>query len=513
MQFCNSTCSLLVRLMRKSIRRAPVLLRLTLSKQPSCFLLIGFMLALIVPRSASAQVTITVPGVVSPSIQITSPVPFRALVNSGNSFNIKTVQVLDGSTQIANYAGNGTTSTDVRGVFPLASGTHTLTVTGTDTNNGTVSATTTFVVASNGSVTQSPVIDSESPSPVSWQATCTANSGHVITSMAVYLDFPTNGQPLVPTFTGLNQNSVTESESFDSTKIPSGSHSLTTNCWDNSNPVQVYQSSVDFTVGASFPTAPGNAVSLNLDNNSSDPWQDCVPTKNPPGCSGTTGGDTSVHSDTFGGLNTNPLVQTIDNQSRQFSITTNDGATFQGFLWFAHFSDGNMGTQFVNGFPENWIFDYYVDVANPLSPDYALEFDANQTPGAPAGDGYVLGTECNYGANPLSGNPTVWRFWDVSTWNDTYLNNNALNCPLTAAGHWYHVQMYFTIDTSTNKYTVQNVRVTDTTTNSVVQDSSTPFSFGVTTTTGHGNSIDVQEDGNNNHTYVATYDKINIIRW
>src|SRR5229473_114069 len=38
------------------------------------------------------------------------------------------------------------------------------------------------------------------------------------------------------------------------------------------------------------------------------------------------------------------------------------------------------------------------------------------------------------------------------------------------------------------------------------------FTFGGTLTTGHGNGIDIQEDGNNNHTYPVAYDKINVIR-
>jgi hypothetical protein len=500
MNFARYLPATILNLIRKSVERTKQSFSARILKQNAFSITIAILLMTIAAKSASAQVTLTVPGSVSPSIQITGSVPMRALVQSGNSFNIKTVQVFDGSTQIANYAGNGTNSIDVRGVFALSSGTHTMTVTGTDTNNGTVTASTTFVVAANGSVTQSPAVDSEIPSPVSWQATCTANTGHVITSMKVYKDFPTNNVPIA-SFTGLSQNTVTESQSFDSTQIPAGSHSLTTNCFDDSNPVQVYQSSVDFTVGTSFPAAPGNAVSLNLDNPSGG-WTACS------GCSGTPGGD-AQNSDTYPAVP--PTYPTIDNDSRNFSITTTDGGTFQGYLWFTGLT--NSGSQFANGFPISWIFDYYVNISNPLNPDYALEFDANQTPGAPSGDGYVLGTECNYGANPLNGNPTIWRFWDVSTWNDTYNNGGALSCPLTAAGHWYHVQMYFTINTGTNKYTVQNVRVTDTTLNSVVQDSSSTFSFGVTNTTGHGNSIDVQQDGNNNHTYSATYDKINIIRW
>ena len=63
-----------------------------------------------VPVASQAQVTITVPGPTSPSIQITGAVPMRVVVNSGNSFAVDHVQVLDGTTQIAIYTGNGTTS-------------------------------------------------------------------------------------------------------------------------------------------------------------------------------------------------------------------------------------------------------------------------------------------------------------------------------------------------------------------------------------------------------------------
>lgn len=49
-----------------------------------------------VPVASQAQVTITVPGPTSPSIQITGAVPMRVVVNSGNSFAVDHVQVLDG---------------------------------------------------------------------------------------------------------------------------------------------------------------------------------------------------------------------------------------------------------------------------------------------------------------------------------------------------------------------------------------------------------------------------------
>lgn len=444
------------------------------------------------PSRSWADAVISIPG---NAVQVTGTVPLRAMVSSNNSTAITNIQVLDGSTQIGNYGGNGTPSIDIRGVFTLSTGSHTLTINGTDTGNNVYTASTTFTVAANGSVTQSPAPDSQNPSPVSWQATCTANTSQAITAMKLYLDF---NPAEIASYTG-SQNTLTESASWDSTVIPAGSHSLTTNCWDGTG--QVYQSSIDFTVGTAFPGAPGTAVSLNLDNPASG-WHDCA------GCSGTAGGD-AAHTDVWPALS--PAWPSIDNDSRGFSITTSTGGTFQGFLWFTNFS--NSGTQFASGFPVNWIYDYYVNVSNPLVPDYALEFDGNQTAGAPSGKGWTMGTECNYGANPLSGHPIVWRFWDVSAWNNTYNAGGALSCPLQSYGHWYRVQMYFTLNTSAFNYTLRNVRVTDTTTNSVVQDSTAAFTFGGTLTTGHGNGIDIQEDGNNNHTYPVTYDKINVIRW
>ena len=127
-----------------------------LKSAAALLLLLSFIIFMSV--GSQAQVTITVPGSTAPAIQITGLVPMRAVVNSGNSFNINNVQVLDGSTQLGLYVGNGTPMLDLRGVFDLSAGTHTLTVKETDTNGGTQSASTTFVVASTGDVTQSPEI-------------------------------------------------------------------------------------------------------------------------------------------------------------------------------------------------------------------------------------------------------------------------------------------------------------------------------------------------------------------
>jgi hypothetical protein len=453
-----------------------------------CFLLVGFAFSL----PARAGVTITIPG---PNVQVVNPAPLFATITSTGA-PITNVTVSVGGTQLGSYAGNGSATINIHGVYPLATGSHTVTVTGTDSNNVQYTGTQTFTVASNGSVTQSPVADDEGPSPTSWQATCTANSGQVITAMKVYLDF--NSTP-VASFTG-STSSLTESQSFS---VSNGSHSLTTNCWDGTG--QVYQSSRDFAAGAAFPAAPGNATTLNLDN-PSNAWTACA------GCSGTPGGD-APHTMTYPAEP--PNFETLDNDSRDFAITSNLGSTFQGFLWFTSFSNT---TGFGPNGPIAWIFDYYVNVTNPLNPDFALEVDGNQTPGAPSGEGYVLGTECNYGANPLTGHPVIWRFDDgnlnggAGTWNDTYDGGGALSCPLTSQGHWYHVQMYFTVDASTFTYTLHNLRVKDTTLNSVVEDSGTAFTFkGVNSS--HGNSLDIQLDGNQNHTYHSDFDKLTIIRW
>lgn len=467
----------------------------------NCILFLALMaIGLLSSKQAWAGVAFTIPGA---GVQVTGPVPLVVSVSSAGP-NITNVQVLDGSTQIGSYAGNGSATINIHAVYALTIGSHTLTVKGTDANGNTYTGTQTFSVSGNGSVTQSPSSEAENPAPVTWQATCAANSGHVINAMNVYGDF----QPTpIGSFTGLNSSSVTESESFDTSSFPAGadghSHSLTTNCWDETG--QVYQSSIDFAFGSAFPGAPGSAVILNMDNPSSG-WQAC------PGCSGTPGGD-ATESMTYPAVP--PNFPTIDDDSRNFTITSFKGSTFQGFLWFTNFTNT---TGFGPNGPVAWIFDYYVNVSNPLSPDSAVEFDGNQVPGSPSGDSFVLGTECNYGANPLPGNPTVWRFFDGNlgsgkgSWNDTYNSSSALSCPVSSAGHWYHVQMYFTVDAGSFTYTLHNVRVKDTNLNSILQDSSAAFTFkGVIGN--HGNGIDVQLDGNNNHTYAATYDKITITRW
>src|SRR5262245_55443182 len=78
----------------------------------------------------SAGLTITVPG---PNIHITGPAPLYATVTSTGAV-LTNVKVLDGTTQLGSYAGNGTSLFSVHAVYPLGAGSHTITVTGTDAN-------------------------------------------------------------------------------------------------------------------------------------------------------------------------------------------------------------------------------------------------------------------------------------------------------------------------------------------------------------------------------------------
>jgi len=244
--------------------------------------------------------------------------------------------------------------------------------------------------------------------------------------------------------------------------------------------------------GGSFITIPGNATTF---SDMDDPppsgaawsvWNDCA------GCSGNPGGD-AQHSNIFSSDSTAP-----DGQARQFAITTNS-SQFQGFLWYSHFPSLNS---------TNWVFDYYVKISDPGNKG-SVEFDGNQT--SPDGlNNFVFGTECNYGANTAQA--TIWRFWTKDTSGERWFDSS-LNCALTAAGDWYHVQMHF--DTlANNQYRVDEVVITDVTTNVVVTNMNLGLVLnGVGNNTGHGSSIDIQLDGVNNNNYSATYSKLNVSRW
>ena len=244
--------------------------------------------------------------------------------------------------------------------------------------------------------------------------------------------------------------------------------------------------------GGSFITIPGNATTF---SDMDDPppsgaawstWNDCA------GCSGNPGGD-AQHSNVFSSDSTAP-----DGQARQFAITTSS-AQFQGFLWYSHFPSLNS---------TNWVFDYYVKISDPGN-NGSVEFDGNQT--SPDGlSNFVFGTECNYGANTAQA--TIWRFWTKDTAGERWFDSS-LNCALTAAGDWYHVQMHFNT-LANNQYRVDEVVITDVTTNVVVTNTNLGLVVnGVGNNAGHGDSIDIQLDGVNNNNYAATYSKLSISRW
>ena len=252
-----------------------------------------------------------------------------------------------------------------------------------------------------------------------------------------------------------------------------------------------------------FVNIPNNKTELSgLDDSQS--WQNCIAP-----CQGQAGTPAS-HSFLV------PFADTTapDGEAIQFAITAPSGAQETSFLWFLNFD--NLSTAATN-----WVVDYFVKVSNPINDPQnhthaIVEFDGNQNDVA----NFVFGTECNYGENDLSGSPTVWRFWDGSGWNEHYaigtgLDGNAFSCPLTVAQRWYHVQMYFTLDLSSLKYSLQRLRVTDTSTNSIVQDVWGPFGQFAPDDpkNNHGKGLNVQLTGNNGESYSAEYDEITIDRW
>ena len=182
-----------------------------------------------------------------------------------------------------------------------------------------------------------------------------------------------------------------------------------------------------------------------------------------------------------------------DGVARDFDITAQSGSGFSSYLWFSNFPN-------ISPTATNWVMDYYIKVSDPGNFG-SIELDGNQTG---SGVNYVIGTECNYGA-PLSG----------EGWNYVYNNQNPLTCPLSTVGHWYHVQMYFTIDLSAQTYTLEKIRVTDTTSNTIVQDATLGSSLALFHHAGqsHGDGIDLQLDGTNGQSSSATYDKLTISRW
>jgi len=446
------------------------------------------------------------------SAQITSLVPFKATVNSNNGTDITAMKAyLDFQTNpIATFTINTPNSTTFTGTgtFIASAGSHVVSVNAWDQGGALYQSSASFTMLSSGGiVVNNPAQSSAVSSPVAFSASATSTSGHVVTTMKTYIDFSDTEQA---TYTGTS-TTLTASDSY--TNIANGPNTLIVNAWDSGG--ALYQEAVDFSVNSStFVVVPSNATTFNnMDDTpgTGDPWsawQPCSVT-NPP-CGGQApGGLATVH--TFNQVS-DPTAP--DGVARDFAITAQSGSGFSSYLWFTNFPN-------ITPTATNWLMDYYIKVTDPGNSG-SIELDGNQTG---SGVNYVVGTECNYGANPLPGNPHIWRFWDGSRpaplsgegWNYVYDNQNPLPCPLSTVGHWYHVQMYFTLNLTAKTYTLEKIRVTDTSTSpaSIVQDQimgSSRATFHQATAS-HNNGLDIQLDGTNGKSYSATYDKLTISRW
>jgi len=327
-----------------------------------------------------------------------------------------------------------------------------------------------------------PVTGATSGSPVTVVASAAAPAGRTISTMRCYVD-------------GISAYTVSANHIKYSLAMSAGTHHLIINAWDNTGAVYV-SGSTTITVGGASSGAPV-------------PTPTPTPTPAPVAPSGSfdtypsTALVTShMEDDTWnscncGGTGSNPSSETLSkaNSEATFKITGNGGGV-SGWLWYSAFGSADAN---------NWIMDYDVTPSTNLATAAALEFDGNQTGSR---GNFVFGTECNFGYNPSR--KTVWRFWTTSggeTWGTT-----TYACPITQANHTYHVQMHFIASSGT--YEVAHVKVTDTTTGTVVQNDQNLGVFNsVGSDSGHGNSLDVQEDVPGSASLAASYQNITLVRW
>jgi hypothetical protein len=188
--------------------------------------------------SSGPRLTITSPA---PGAQVNSPVPFRAQVSS-EGLAITAMKVYLGTTLIASYSGNGTSTLTVNDSYNIGSGAQKLTANAWDTAGTLYQGVVNFTVNPvPGVAISTPLQGAQASSPVVFYATATSN-GAPITAMKVYI----NGNPNpVSTFNGDGtSSSLTGSAQYT---LAPGTYTITANAWDTS-PNTVYQSKVTFTV-------------------------------------------------------------------------------------------------------------------------------------------------------------------------------------------------------------------------------------------------------------------------
>lgn len=378
----------------------------TLVKAPHnlSVLLLLFLFCLVAGSSqAWAGITIGTPGA---SAQIVSPVPFSATATSATGLAITTMKVyLDGNpSEIGAYTGNGTSSLTVNATFAMGTGTHNFGVNAWDSGGALYQSSVSFTVSTTGVVIAAPTQNETVTSPVSFSATATSN-GLNITAMNVYLDF--NSTPM-GAYTGNGTPSLHETASYT---IASGPHIIITNAWDSSG--QIYQSSVNFTVGTSGSGAipPSNAtLTPNIDNMTN--WGYCSSLS----CSGH-GGGPATDDPTYGVHS----PQLESGGSMELLVTGTADADL------LHWNNLPANENF-----NHFVLDYYFQVDN-IAPVQALEFDFE--PGTPS-QKYNFSNQCD-NSNPS--NP-VWDTWDEPTMSWT---SSGISCATVLnVNNWHHIRLY-----------------------------------------------------------------------
>jgi hypothetical protein len=312
---------------------------------------------------------------------------------------------LDGNpSEIGNYPGNGTSSFTQNATYAMNVGSHTLTVNAWDTGGTLYQSTVTFTVSTTGTVIAQPTQNETVSSPVSFDATATSN-GPNITAMKVYLDF--NPTP-IGSYTGNGTSSLHVTASYT---IANGSHTIIANAWDTSG--QIYQSSVNFTVGPPSGAIPPSSATLTPDIDNMTNWGAC----SSDACSGHGGGSSASLTPTFG----------VQSPSLESGGSVKFEASGTALADILHWNNLPANTNF-----NKFVMDWYFQVDN-IAPVQALEFDFQ--PGSTTQQ-FNFSFQCD-NSNPS--NP-VWDTWDEPTvkWTST-----GISCATVMnVNNWHHIRLY-----------------------------------------------------------------------
>ncbi len=210
-----------------------------------------------------------------------------------------------------------------------------------------------------------------------------------------------------------------------------GTHQLVVRAWDSAG-AYASQSVQIQVVSDGLPTPPPNAIVFNhIEDNGN--WGSC----NGADCAG--GSGQGVYW-----MAQNQAAPSLSGRSTEFYTS----GVWENALWWQKLGNNDAAHNLL------WDFFFYVDSNYNVSAQ-ALEFDTFQFI---SGYNYMIGTECDYGAQ-------IWDTWDEAAGH--WIHSN-IPCPHFAANTWHHIQLYTQTNASAHQYKYVTL---------VVDGQSTPVNF------------------------------------